>query len=107
MKANKKDTELEDLFNEEKYKEYLRVKWIDITNGKFKNQAKKWSDRINEIATLSGIDFTETLENEFEQKIQDFITDFSPDFFTEDGYKLLSSIIVKVKSDLKNMSILR
>ena len=107
MKANKKDTELEDLFNEEKYKEYLRVKGIDITNGKFKNQAKKWSDRINEIATLSGIDFTETLENEFKQKIQDFITDFSPDFFTEDGYKLLSSIIVKVKSDLKNMSILR
>lgn len=107
MKANKKDTELEDLFNEEKYKDYLLTNGIDITNGKFKNQAKKWSDKISEIAALSGIDFTKTLEDEFKQNIQDSITDFSPDFFTEDGYKLLSLIIVKVKSDLKNMSILR
>lgn len=107
MKANKKDTELEDLFNEEKYKAYLRANYIDITNGKFKNQAKKWSDKINEIATLSGIDFTSSLENEFKTEIQKLITDFNLDFFTEDGYNLLSQIIEKVKSDLKNMSILR
>lgn len=105
IKTNKKDTELEDLLNEEKYKDYLYEKGIDITNAKFKNQAKKWSDKIDELAALSGIDFTKTLENELKQKIQDLITDFRPDFFTGDGYKLLNSIIGLVKSDLKNMGI--
>ena len=104
MKSNKKDTELEDLYNAEKYKDYLLSKGIDISNNKFKNQAKKWSDRISDVAVCAGIDFSKELENELKQGIENIISDFLPEYFSEHGYHLLCEIIEKIKLDLKNMN---
>lgn len=104
MKSNKKDTELEDLYNTEKYKDYLLSKGIDISNNKFKNQTKKWSDRISDVAVCAGIDFSKELENELKQGIENIISDFLPEYFSEHGYHLLCEIIEKIKLDLKNMN---
>lgn len=104
MKSNKKDTELEDLYNAEKYKDYLLSKGIDISNNKFKNQTKKWSDRISDVAVCAGIDFSKELENELKQGIENIISDFLPEYFSEHGYHLLCEIIEKIKLDLKNMN---
>ncbi len=104
MKSNKKDTELEDLYNAEKYKDYLLSKGIDISNNKFKNQTKKWSDRISDVAVCAGIDFSKELENELKQGIENIISDFLPEYFSEQGYHLLCEIIEKIKLDLKNMN---
>lgn len=104
MKPNKKDTELEDLYNAEKYKDYLLSKGIDISNNKFKNQTKKWSDRISDVAVCAGIDFSKELENELKQGIENIISDFLPEYFSEHGYHLLCEIIEKIKLDLKNMN---
>ena len=104
MKPNKKDTELEDLYNAEKYKDYLLSKGINISNNKFKNQTKKWSDRISDVAVCAGIDFSKELENELKQGIENIISDFLPEYFSEHGYHLLCEIIEKIKLDLKNMN---
>ncbi len=101
MKPNKKDTELEDLYNPEVYCDYLRKKGIDINNAIFKNQAKKWSDKIVEIASGVGIDFSKAMENEVKKYIGELVPGFEKEFFTEHGYGVLCGILSKIEKDAR------
>ncbi len=107
MKQDKKDTELEDFYNPTIYQDYLNRKGINITNAKFKNRAKKWSEKIEQIAAEAGIDFSKEFENQCKKGILEIIEDFSESCFTDEGYKVLTSIKEKIKLDLKAMSIIK
>ena len=98
---------MEDLLNENIYRDYLLKNGIDITNNKFKNQSRKWSNKIADIAVQAGIDFTDTLENKFKEELQKLVTEFKPEFFTQEGYLLLCRIRDKIKNDLISMGILK
>lgn len=107
MKSNKKDTEIEDLYEPNIYREYLMNKGIDISNALFKNSAIKWSDKINRIAALSAIDFTKEMESEFKEYISEkLICSPMQSCLTQEGNILMESIIKKVKDDLKEMQLL-
>lgn len=106
IKKNKKDTELEDLYNGNIYKEYLNSKGIDISDSLFKNNSLKWSDKINRIAAKYGIDFTKEMENEFKEEISKLVCDSIENGFTEEGTELIDGILKKIKEDLKKMMLL-
>lgn len=104
MKQNKKDTELEDLINPEIYKEFLLSKGIDISKSIFKNASIKWSDRIDKICTLVGIEFTKETENEIKEHISHrLIKSPIKKYFTSEGYEQVSSILNSVKNELITM----
>lgn len=107
MKQDKKDTELEDFYNPIIYQDYLNAKGINIANAKFKNRVKKWSDKLEQIAAEAGIDFSKELENQCKKDIIEMIENFTQEFFTDEGYRVLSSIKEKIKQDLKIMSIIK
>lgn len=98
------DSELEDLYDENIYKEYLSTKSIDITNGKFKNRVKKWSDRIKDLAADVGIlvdeDFIDTIKKDISE-----IAVSANKMFADDALKLLEAISNKVREDIKTMNL--
>ena len=107
MKSNKKDTEIEDLYKVEIYKDFLMDKGIDVTNSIFKNTSLKWSDKITRIAALAGIDFSKEMEAEYKEYISESLI-CSPmmNSLSDEGYNLLSNIIRKINEDIETMQLL-
>lgn len=105
MKSNKKDTELEDLYNPEIYREYLAEKGIDISNTLFKNQAQKWSDKIAKIASEVGIDFSKDMESKVKEHIGEIVRTFEKDYFTDNGYSVLCGILSKIEEDTRGLTV--
>ena len=102
MKANKKDTELEDLIDESVYKDYLLTNGIDITNPIFKNKSMKWSDRISSILAETGVDFTNTTEATIKQGVTELAIQRSNPF-NETGDRIIQALISKIVKDIEAM----
>lgn len=101
IKPNKKDTELEDLYNPSIYKDYLLSEQIDIDSPLFKNQSRKWSDRISDIYTRTGGDFSKELECKMKMHIaQQLVTSPLNNALTSDGYTNILGILTKMRNDL-------
>lgn len=98
--SDRYECELEDLFDLNIYKDYLLENGIDISNNKFKDNSKKWSNRIANIASEVGIDFSPELENELKMGIQNLIKD-SNSFLTNKGEMLINAICEKIEKDIK------
>ncbi len=103
MKPNKKPCELEDLFDVNLYKNYLFEKGIDVENDLFKNNSKKWSDRISDIASAVGMDFSSEMENECKQKIQELFSQRKNIMLTSHAQKLIDGICEKIEQDIEKM----
>lgn len=102
MKPNKRDTELEDLYNPAVYKDYLLSEQIDINNSIFKNQSRKWSDKIAEIyeKTAAGV-FSKDLECRIKMNIaEQLINNPLSKALTSDGYANIQGILTKIRMDL-------
>ena len=102
MKANKKDTELEDLLKESVYKKFLITKGVDFSNPVFKNKSKKWSDRISIILAESGIDLTSTEEAKIKKRVSELSCQVDNPF-NEMGEKIITALINKIKTDIHTM----
>lgn len=104
MKTNKKDTELEDYFKPDIYREYLSSKSINIDNPIFKNTSMKWSDRINKICANVGIDFTKGMEAEIKKYISsNLVKTPIRECLTSEGYSSICGILSSIKEDLVRM----
>lgn len=104
MKPSKKETELEDYIKPEIYKDYLLSRGIDITEGIFRNQSLKWSDKIDRICAKVGIDFTKTMEADIKKCISgELFTNPIKQCLTDEGYTSIIAILSNIKRDLKHM----
>ena len=106
MRSTRGESELEDAYKPEIYKDYLLAKGIDISNGLFRNQVKKWSDRIQEIATRVGITVTREMEDEWKQGVFQQFTMPTFDGLTTEGEEWLRAVGEKIKNDLRGMNII-
>lgn len=97
---NTHDAELEDMYKDDVYRNYLFNKGIDINDSSFKNRSKKWSTRIQLLCTQNGIDFTKDMENDFKKDISN-IAIKADDFLNENGKNIIKSITEKIKQDVK------
>ena len=98
----RKDSELEDLYDADMYKEYLHEKFgIDINTNEFKNKSKRWSDRIRRIAENSGIDLEKNHIDDMKADISNMISndDDIEKYLNLGAKKLLENI----KKDIKSM----
>ena len=98
------NSELEDLYDESIYKDYLLKKSIDITDGKFKNRVKKWSDRIKDLAADVGILADEKFIDTLKQDISTIAVS-ADKAFTDNAMNLLEAISNKVCADIKIMNL--
>ena len=106
MRSAQGESELEDAYKPEIYKDYLLKKGIDISNGSFRNKVKKWSDRIEELATRVGITVTKEMEDEWKQGVFQQFTMATFDGLTSEGEEWLRAIGEKIKNDLRGMNII-
>lgn len=106
MRNPRGESELEDLYKPEIYDEYFVNKGINISNAKFKNQSVKWSNRLTTIAAEVGLDISEEVESKYKEEIADLITSPVENYLTDAGYKILISMCEKIKTDLKDMSLI-
>ena len=106
MRSTRGESELEDAYKPEIYKDYLLAKGIDISNGLFRNQVKKWSDRIQEIATRIGITVTREMEDEWKQGVFQQFTMPTFDGLTTEGKEWIRAVGEKIKNDLRGMNII-
>lgn len=93
------ECELEDLLDPRIYKEYLLKNGIDISSSKFKDNSKKWSKRIADIASEAGIDFNSDFENDLKKEIQNLVNN-SKSFLNDKGKTLLNNICKKIEDDI-------
>ena len=98
------ESELEDLYEQRFYREYLFDKNIDITKGKFQNRSKKWSSRIKDVALDGGIDVDENFIEELKHEISDLAVN-SERVFTDEALDLLNNISKKVREDITAMGL--
>ena len=104
MKSNKKDTELEDLYEPELYREFLLKKGVSIDVNAFKNNSVKWSDRIKAVYTEAGIDYNKDIEDYLKKELSHSLFK-SPvkECLTLEGFNLITAILNQVKRDLNYM----
>jgi len=102
---NYRECELEELYNPDLYKQYLMETWqVDITNGKFRNKSKKWSKRVEELATLSGQILNEEQINDIKKELSNMCSVKSiEECFNADAITLLTGICSKIKSDVSQL----
>ena len=98
-----KESELEDLYNQDIYKELLMENQIDISHSKFKNKARKWSTRLKELAVLSGQELSDETINEYKEKISQKVSGDLNGQFTTEASDLLDEIILKITSDIDEL----
>lgn len=104
MKANRKDTELEDLYNPEIYRDLFYDRGLSIDDDIFKNCSLKWLDKVKSDFANIGFEFSKNLEDEFKEVLSEKVCDaLTRDCFTAHGYDLISAIFEKVKKDIKYM----
>lgn len=100
-----KELELEELYNPDLYRQYLLDTWqVDITDNKFKNKSKKWSKRVEELATLSGQILNEEQINEIKKSLCEMCFGKSiEECFTTDAITLLNGMCYKIKADISQL----
>ena len=74
------------------------------SNGIFKNQSLKWSDRIDKVCANVGIDFTKTMEADMKKYISSnlFVSPIKQ-CLTDEGYTSVMALLSNIKRDLKQM----
>lgn len=102
---NYRECELEELYNPDLYKQYLKETWqVDITNGMFRNKSKKWSKRVEELASLSGQILNEEQINDIKKELSNMCSGKSiEECFNADAITLLTGICSKIKSDVSQL----
>jgi hypothetical protein len=77
---------------------------VDITNGRFRNKSKKWSKRVEELATLSGQILNEEQINDIKKELSNMCSGKSiEECFNADAITLLTGICSKIKSDVSQL----
>lgn len=98
-----RESELEDLYESAAYKDYLQAEFqIDITKGQFRNSSKKWTKRIEEIASLSGRILDDTVIDMIKQKVTELVVSNGV-MLSAQGKELLSSITDFIKQETQRM----
>ncbi len=102
---NYRECELEELYNPDLYKQYLMETWqVDITNGRFRNKSKKWSKRVEGLATLSGQILNEEQINDIKKELSNMCSGKNiEESFNADAITLLTGICSKIKSDVSQL----
>ncbi len=102
---NYRECELEELYNPDLYKQYLKETWqVDITNGMFRNKSKKWSKRVEELASLSGQILNEEQINDIKKELSNMCSGKSiEECFNAEAITLLTGICSKIKSDVSQL----
>ena len=97
-----RESELEDLFESNCYKEFLLSKYkIDITKGQFRNRSKKWSKRIEELAGLSGRVLSDSDIDNIKTAVSELVvTENDAPHLSTAGNELIQSIVEKIKHDV-------
>ena len=95
-----RESELEDLYNPDFYKEYLLQEGFNISDDIFKNKSKKWSDRISNIALNNGQDFDKETEDRFKEELVKMANGDISTYLSGRGVELLHKIGEKIKTDL-------
>lgn len=90
--GDKKESELEDLYNPNVYSDYLMNQGINISNPKFKNKTLKWSKRIQIIANEAGIDIENEDMDKYKKDISELVNNTTSKAYTEEGYNILLNI---------------
>ncbi len=104
MKKNKRDTELEDLYNPKLYRDLLLNEGISIDGNSFKNDSWKWSDKIEHAFAEIGKDLSKEKECQLKETISScYFKTPVRECLTSHGYSLISSILAKVKADVGHM----
>lgn len=103
-KADGSSTELEDLYNPEIYRDSLAKKGVSLENNAFKNRSLKWSDKICQAMLSIGEKITKEEEDNLKKELSDNCFK-SPvkNCLSSDGYTLITSILNKVKSEIRCM----
>lgn len=89
------------------YSEYLQNQGIDISNGKFKNKSRKWSERLSDVLAEEGIILSKDMEDQYKTDISNLLKKPVSDSLTDWGNDLLLSVSEKIKSDLKEMNLIK
>lgn len=103
--ASHKEVELEDLYDPIFYKDYLMNEYqLDIGNGRFKNKAKKWSDRLADIAALNGEDLSKEVINEIKKQLSELVQLSGANYLKTEGKDLLNNILQKISHDIDTLT---
>lgn len=98
----KGDSELEDLYNENFYSNYLQKNvGVSINDGHFKNITKKWSDRVNDARRIDhGLEEIklEDIKNLLAEKVESI----NATYFTKTGLSTLRTLRKDISKFLKN-----
>ena len=109
FKVNGKNySELEDIYKEEVYKDYLLNKGLDIRKDNFKNKSMKWVERIK--CLMIGRDLTDDEENTYKKEISDLVCQNISDSITSQGLEILNKvkkIIIDDSVSIKSIHVIR
>jgi putative ATP-dependent endonuclease of the OLD family len=94
------DCELEDLLKPSFYKDDIIRLGLVSDDSLFKNQTKKWSERVRLVADKSGVKLSDTQIAEIKNKLAKKIDLNWRDCLTENGVNIIEGIKAKVKNDL-------
>lgn len=102
---NYRECELEELYNPELYKQYLIDMFdVDISDGRFQNKSKKWSKRVEELASLTGQILDDTQINNIKTDLSNMCSEKNiEECFKEESINLLNGICAKIKSDVNKL----
>lgn len=103
--SNYRECELEELYSPELYKQYLLAEYqVDIDNGRFQNKSKKWSKRVEELASLAGNELNEAQINDIKTDLSNMCSGISiEECFREEAIPLLNGICAKIKTDVNRL----
>ena len=101
------ENELEDLYNEDAYREKFKSDYqLDISVGIFKNKSKKWSRRITEIAKMTGQILIDSQVNMFKETLSDSAKTCPFEaFYTDEARLLLHTLLEKIDGDIISLSL--
>ena len=95
-----RESELEDLYNPDFYREYLLREGFNISDNIFKNKSKKWSDKISILALNNGQDLDKQTEDRLKKELVNMANGDISTYLSGQGVKLLHNIGEKIKMDL-------
>lgn len=104
MKSSGKETELEDLYKKDLYRNLLMQLGVDVEDNVFKNETLKWSTKVKQACQDAGIEYSNDIENNLKKELScNKFCEPIKECLTEEGYHLISNILAKVKRDIMNM----
>ncbi len=100
-----RECELEELYNQNLYKEYLFNDFqVDISDGRFRNRSKKWSKRVKELAGLSGQILDEVQIDTIKTHLSNLCSGKTiEECFSTEAITILQGICTKIKCDISQL----